>query len=150
MNNILLVSSAGGHLSELKMISKIEGYNFIYAVECKNKITDSVINYRLISGSRQSKFKYMFVILILFFQALFIIIKTRPKIIISTGAHTCFWFFVIAKVFKIKTIYIESSAKVTNSSLTYKIIKKFCTKVIVQHKTMLDIYKGSIYYGSIY
>lgn len=148
---ILLVSSAGGHYSELKKIEKREEYDYVVVTEKDSvNMNDSQVNYFLPYGTRRNKMKYFFVFSTTFFKALYILVKERPNILISTGAHSAVPFFWIGKIFGVKTVYIESYAKVYGYSLTYKLIKKFTDLVIVQHEEMLEYYSESVYYGGIY
>lgn len=146
----LLISSAGGHYSELRKIKLDTKYRtYIVSEKTKNQGNTS-IDYYMIYSTRSQIIKYLFISIINVIRSLYIILKVKPDVIISTGAHTCVPFFMFAKIFKIKSIYIESYAKVNSTSLTYKIIKRFCTKIIVQHKTMLEHSKNSEYFGGIY
>ena len=85
-------------------------------------------------------------------RAVYYLYRYRPKYLISTGAHSCVPFFIIAKIIlpRIKTIYIESFAKVNSPSMTYNFIKNKCDVVIVQHQELLDIYPNSVYLGGVY
>ncbi len=152
MDKILLVSSSGGHFSELNKINLSEKkYEKIIVTE-KNDDTknNEKIKYFIKYGTRSQKIKYFFVFSNNMIKAFNIIRKEKPKIIISTGAHSSVPFFIIGKIFKTKNIYIESYAKVYSPSLTYKIANKFMDEVIVQHKELKDIYIGSKYFGGIY
>ena len=101
-------------------------------------------------GTRSNLIKYLFVFTFNSLKALKILLKEKPQVIISTGAHSCVPFFYIGKLLGIKLIYIESYAKVNSSSLTYKIIKSKADKVIVQHEEMKDVYEEAVYLGGVY
>ncbi len=149
MTKILMVSSKGGHFNELLQLKEvIKKYKPIIVVEEHD--SNIQVDYFLKTGTRVHLFKYIGVVIINFFKTIFILKKERPDIIISTGAHSCVWFFYLAKIFKIKTIYIESFAVFNGKSLTYKLIKPICTKCIVQHENNLIQYKKGIYFGGIY
>lgn len=149
---VLLVSSAGGHYSELKKLKLAPKYEQYVVCEKlpKSIELDSEIDSYLLYGTRSNLFTYFFIFTFNTVKALYLLIKIRPNLLISTGAHTCVPFFFFAKIFKIKSIYIESYAKVTSPSLTYKLIRRLCTKVIVQHQTMTKIYQNSEYFGGVY
>ncbi|MFV0287983.1 MAG: PssD/Cps14F family polysaccharide biosynthesis glycosyltransferase [Mycoplasmatales bacterium] len=151
MKKVLLVSSSGGHFAELNKINLDEKYQKIIVTE-KNKDTigQKNVDYYVIYGSRKKLIKYLFIFLLNSLKALKIIVLNNPQMIISTGAHSCVPFFIIGKLLKKKTIYIESFAKVTTPSLTYKIAHKFMDEVVVQHEEMLKVYPNAKYYGGIY
>lgn len=151
MKKILLISSSGGHFSELNKLKISAKYKTIIVTE-KNKdtVNNKNIDYYLKYGTRDKLIKYLFIFLNNSLKALKIIIKDKPQVIISTGAHSCVPFFVIGKLLRKKTIYIESFAKVNTPSLTYKIANKFMDEVIVQHQEMLEVYPKAKYYGGVY
>ncbi len=150
MKKILLVSSAGGHFSELQKLEINKEYQKVIVTEkIKNK-ENKKVDYYLTYGSRNQLFKYFFIFIINFFKTLKIMIKEKPDLVISTGAHSCVAFFIISKLMGKKNIYIESFAKVNTPSLTYKLSNKFLDKIIVQHEEMLKVYKDAIYLGGLY
>lgn len=151
MAKILLVASAGGHFSELKKIEQKPEHQYTIVTE-KNSSSrnDQTIDYFLLYGSRSQIFKYFGICIINLVKAFWIICKTRPNIIISTGAHSCVPFIYIGKLFRIKTIYIESYAKVQTVSMTYKIIKPVVDKVIFQHQKLAKENENSLFLGGIY
>ncbi len=152
MSKILFVSSSGGHYSELKiLINKLSINNFIVVTETSplNNKHDK-IDYYLNNGSRKNLFKYIFVFIKNLYLTFYILLKEKPTTIISTGAHVCVMFFIIGWIFNIKTIYIESFAKVYSKSLSYKLASRFIDITYVQHKELLNVYKNSIYLGGLY
>ncbi len=151
MDKLLLISSSGGHFSELNKLNISDKYQTIKVTE-KNQdtINKDNIDYYIKYGTRSNLIKYLFVFVFNTFLAFKIIYLNKPKIVISTGAHSCVPFFIVAKIFGKKTIYIESFAKVNSPSLTYKIANRFMDEVIVQHREMLKVYREAKYYGGLY
>ncbi len=149
MAKILLVSSTGGHLSELMQLRDLNKKHELVMVT-EDKIKRSEISYYLKYGSRNEGLKYFNVFFSNIVRARKIIRKERPDVLISTGAHTCVPFFWWAKIYGVKSIYIESYAKVDSPSLTYKLIKLFVDEVVVQHESMLEVYPEAKYLGGVY
>lgn len=149
---VLAVSSAGGHFSELKMITNNLSDEFEVTVITETKgEKQSGVDYYMPYSNRNNKLKYGFAFLNNFRLAYKYLRIVKPDKIISTGAHTAFFYFVIGKLFFNTTnIYIESYAKVLEPSLTYKLSKRFLDTVVVQHQEMLDVEEGSEYFGGVY
>lgn len=148
---ILAVSSAGGHFSELKMITNNLSDEFDVTIVTEDKVSDPVVSYYMPYSNRSNKIKYMFAFCNNFILAFKYLRKVKPDKIISTGAHTAFFFFVVGKLFfKTTNIYIESFAKVTEQSLTYKLAHKFIDTNVVQHQEMLEVEPNSEYFGGVY
>lgn len=149
---ILAVSSAGGHFSELKMITDNLSEQFDVTIITEDKGSrDPRVSYYMPYSNRGNKLKYAFAFCYNFILAFKYTYKTKPDVILSTGAHTAFFYFVVGKLFfRTTNVYIESYAKVTGQSLTYKLSRKFIDKNIVQHQEMQEIEKGSYYFGGVY
>lgn len=152
MKQFMLVASAGGHLAELQKLALANHPDSIVITEKTDSINNP--NYKYLRyGTRSKIFVYPFIFMSNFMRAMYYLLRYRPKYLISTGAHSCVPFFIIAKTFpkrSIKTIYIESFAKVNSPSMTYNFIKNYCDVVIVQHQELLDIYPNSVYLGGVY
>ena len=120
MDTILLISSSGGHFSELMKI-KIKNHETIIVTEKNEDTKDaSNIDYFIKYGSRSNLFKYLFIFIYNFFKAFKIIIKTKPKIIISTGAHSAIPFFIIGKLLKKKQFILKVLQKLIPRLLRIK------------------------------
>ena len=75
--------------------------------------------------------------------------KERPDLIISTGAGIAVPFIYIAKIFKIKTIYIESLTRVEKLSLTGKLIYPIVDLLLVQWPELEKKYSKAKFKGQI-
>lgn len=151
MKKFMLVASAGGHLAELQKLALANHPDSIIITEKTDSVNNP--NYKYLRyGTRSKIFVYPFILMSNFMRAVYYLYRYRPKYLISTGAHSCVPFFSIAKIIlpRVKTIYIESFAKVNLPSMTYNFIKNYCDVVIVQHQELLDIYPNSVYLGGVY
>ncbi len=151
MKHFMLVASAGGHLAELQKLALANHPDSIIITEKTDSVNNP--NYKYLRyGTRSKIFVYPFILMSNSIRATYYLLRYRPKYLISTGAHSCVPFFMTAKIIlpRIKTIYIESFAKVNSPSMTYNFIKNNCDVVIVQHQELLDIYPNSVYLGGVY
>lgn len=149
MAKILFVSSKGGHFAELMQLKPIMDLHETTIV-CEKGSNSKICDFQLTSGSRKNKIKYLLVFIANFFQTCYILLKVRPNVIISTGAHSCFHFFLLAKIFRIKSIYIESFARFNQLSLTYRLVKKMASVKVVQHHELLALAPDAKYIGRIF
>ncbi len=148
---IIAVSSAGGHFSELKMIMSELDDSFDVTIITEDKIKDDIVHKYIPYSNRSNKITYIFNFINNFRIAYKHLKEVKPQKIISTGAHTAFFYFVVGKIlFKTTNIYVESYAKVTSESLTYKLSKRFIDINIVQHEELLAREKDSYYFGGVY
>src|SRR5574344_1859743 len=105
MIKVLFISSTGGHLNELMQLKPLfEKYDYRIITE-KDKSTINLkekyknrISY-LIYGTKDHKLSYIFKFLGNCFKSLYYYVKIRPKVIITTGTHTCVPICYIGKLF---------------------------------------------------
>ena len=151
---VLFISSTGGHLNELLQLKSLfSNYDYLLVTE-KDKSTISLkdkynVKY-LVYGTRKNLFSYFFKFIFNFIKSFIIFIKFKPDVIITTGAHTCVATIFIAKLFKKKSIYIETMANRKTKTMTGKIVEKWVTYFVVQWEDMKNLYEDSVYGGLIY
>jgi UDP-N-acetylglucosamine:LPS N-acetylglucosamine transferase len=152
----MFISSTGGHLSELLQLSPLfERYDY-YLVTEKTKSNESLANahpgrtYYLSYGTKSHLFSYLFKFSFNILKSLFLMIKIRPELVVTTGTHTAVPMCFLAKLFGKKVIFIEtfanSKTKTKAGSLVYPIADVF----IVQWESMLELYPKAILGGWIY
>ena len=153
MKKICLISSSGGHFEQLLMLRKLEKNNKIFIVTEKTKYNkkDKKINHYVMQVNRKEPLFIIKMILIMF-KSLYIFIKERPDVIISTGVLAAIPMIFIGHIFKKKVIYIESFAKINSPTMTGKLVykKNLADQFYVQWETMLEFYPNAIYKGGIY
>lgn len=153
MNRIIFASSSGGHLTELlKLQALFRKYDYLLVTE-DTKLTQSLKeNYKMEYmkyGSREYSFEYIFVFVYNFIKSIALMIKFKPKIVVSTGAHTGGIMCFVAKLFFKKVIYIESMAKVETLSMTGKLMYLMADKFYVQWEELTEIYPRAEYIGRL-
>ena len=152
---VLFISSTGGHLSELLQLKDIFSKYDSYIITEKTKSTIDLknkygkVNY-LVYGTKDHKFTYIFKFAYNCFKSLFLYIKIRPKVIVTTGTHTAVPMCYIGKLFRSKIIYIETFANSTTKTLAGKLVAPIADTVVVQWESMLELYPKAIYGGWIY
>ena len=129
---ICYVSSCGGHLTEiLEYCQKIDKYQHFFVINQKKDISYLGKKYYVVT---HSTFDFKFFIVLI--QALKILIKEKPDLVVSTGASLAVQFFIIAKFLNIKTLFIESFTRVKDLSKTGKIVKFLTNNFYVQTITL--------------
>lgn len=143
-----IAASAGGHLTEGLQLSEVwKGKKHFF-------ISDKRIN--AISLSKKEKVYFIiparrnyFKFIISFLQSLYIILKERPTVIISTGAEIGFPALLIGHYLGIKTIYIETLARINSPSLCGKLIYGKCSNFYIQWEEQKKFFPKAKYVGSI-
>lgn len=151
---LLLISSIGGHLTQLLQLEPLfKQYDFHLVTE-KAEITKSLkekypVSY-LVYGARNYPFRYIFKFSYNIIKSFFIFLKVRPDIVITTGVHTAVPMCYIAKLFRKKVVFIESFAKSTSPTLSGRLVYPIADLFIVQWESMLKVYPKAVYGGTIY
>jgi UDP-N-acetylglucosamine:LPS N-acetylglucosamine transferase len=128
---ILAVASIGGHWIQLLRLNPSFGNVEVEYVTTNSHFKSTVNGAKFHSipdGHRRDVFglaKCVFAILI-------IIIKTRPSIIITTGAAPGLLAILIGKIFCAKTIWVDSIANCEKVSLSCKIVSYFSDRTYTQ------------------
>lgn len=150
---ICLISSSGGHFEQLLCLRPLNNdYNvFIVTEKTKYNKDDKKIDY-FVSQVNRKEFLFIFKMIKILIKSLYIFVKEKPDVIISTGVLSTIPMLFIGKFFKKKIIYIESFAKINSPTMTGKLIykKNIADQFYVQWESMLKFYPNAIYKGGIY
>ena len=115
----LLIASQGGHLTELlKVFKNLDTSSAVVLSNLRGdrKNFGSEIDYEVIINPHTSGIKYI----LSMFQAMRLWLRYRPELIVTTGAGLVIPYLVLARVFSVKVIYIESIARMGSMSRTAK------------------------------
>lgn len=152
MKTIILISSTGGHRSQVIELKKelidIEKVKLFEITE-KNKSSKDDDMYYLKQQDRKS----IYIIPILVYniiKSFYLFLKLKPDLVISTGAGVVIPFLVYSKIFRRNVWFIESFSKVKTPTMTGKIVYKFADRFFVQWETLLSFYPKAEYKGKIY
>lgn len=140
---ILYFSSPGGHLDQLLLLNESVKYTSLLVVDDQIMEDDHVrLSYVTLKPQRR------WLIWKNAFMCLTIYLKTKPKIVISTGSGHAIFFFIYARLFGAKTIFIESASRINTLSVTGYIARFIVHRCYVQSEFLKDKAKVS-YCGQI-
>jgi len=140
---LLLVSSHGGHLTELlELAPAFEGYETVYF--CYDAETTRRLPRRYLIPNRP----YSPVAFLLNLGRLWgIFRRERPDAVVSTGAEIAIPAFLVARLRRVPTVYIECGAQVTRPSLTGRILSRVSDRFYVQWPELLPAYGNRAQYA---
>lgn len=149
---ICFICSGGGHFEEIKQLSLVRNRYEYYFVFPKNQSTLSYSGkkYFVMDFYRKNRISFIFRFLITSIEQLFVFIKEKPDIVITTGAGVVIPTCMYAHLFKKKLIYIESIARINSLAKTGKLLYKYADLFIVQWEELLKDYPNAIYGGWIF
>ena len=145
---ICLVSASGGHFEQLcrlkPLLEKYEGFVVTEKTNFKSNADYFVTQTGLgEKGLVKNLIK-------LFGETRKICKKEKPDYVISTGTLVSLPFMVYCKLHRKKFIYIETFARVTDTTKAGKFMYKFADLFIYQWKELKKFYPKGVYGGSIY
>lgn len=145
---IALVCSHGGHLTEmLYLMDAFEGHDVFFATY--DNIRTHNLQYRKylfpnFGASPLKLFRHLPGIIKIF-------LKEKPDLILSNGAEIAVPFFYIAKLFRIKTVFIECYTRIDMPTVTGKLVYWASNLFLVLWPEMLSEYgKKAKYWGGIF
>jgi len=75
--------------------------------------------------------------------------NNRPDMILTTGSGVAAPFLWLARLLGIPTIFVESITRITEISLTARMVKPFATRMLVQWPDLVEKYPGVEHHGRI-
>ena len=145
---VLFVSSSGGHWIQLRRLRPaFEGWVRFYA--CTNpgyrSTTESEERFFAVpEASRWNKLRLLHQAVVV----LWILLRTRPEVVVSTGASPGFFAVLFGRLLGRKTIWVDSIANVDELSLSGQQAGRFADLWLTQweHLARPD---GPKYFGSV-
>jgi UDP-N-acetylglucosamine:LPS N-acetylglucosamine transferase len=158
--SIFLFYGEGGHktqmerlLARFSSLPRENDVTYIGLAEGHAPIS-TIKNHRLIP-MRSKYIKWLTIILtpLAFFhntvKTFLLMIRYKPKGLISTGPGSVLFPAVLFKVFRKKIVYIESCSRFETRSLTGKYMYRLADRFYVQNKDLLSLYPKAIYAGML-
>jgi beta-1,4-N-acetylglucosaminyltransferase len=141
---ICIVSSCGGHLTEVRLLKPVyDSYEHFYVINEKIKLHSDMEGRTYFI--RHSERDLLFFVNL--WEAVRILKKERPNLILSTGAGLAVPFALVGKVLGIPTIFIED--RVTQPSLTGRIVYYLAARFFYQWKPLERYFPKGVYGGPL-
>lgn len=141
---LCLACSAGGHLTELLQLREaFEGYDHFYATFKREDTRRLKGEVRYLMDPKRNPLK----LLVNCLQALWIVLKKRPDVVITTGAGVVVPLCYFAKLLGARIIYIESLARIDTKSLSGILLYPIADLFFVQWRELLGEYGDKARYG---
>lgn len=150
---LCLICSVGGHLTQLQQLAEFyKKFDYFFITEHTAFTADMKTREKVYLMPLINRRQWSFVprLIFNFAHSVFILVKERPDVVISTGALNTVPFCFLAKLSGRKLIFIESYAKVNTPTVTGKLIYKIADLFIIQWQQLSKFYPKAVIGGSIY
>ena len=138
---ICIVSSCGGHLTEVRTLRSVyEEHEHFYVLNKRVFLPDDMISntYFIKHSERDLRF------FINLWEAWRILRNEKPQLILSTGAGPCVPFAIVGKVLGVPSIFIETFNRVTEPSMSGWMMYRLADKFFYQWESLGKFYpKGT-------
>jgi beta-1,4-N-acetylglucosaminyltransferase len=134
---ICIVSSCGGHLTEIRLLRAIyHTYEHFYVINERIPLPEDMMGKTYFI--RHSERDWLFFVNL--WEAWRILTREKPSIILSAGAGLAVPFALVGKIFGIRNVFIESFARVHAPSLTGRIMYVLADRFFYQWRSLASSY----------
>jgi UDP-N-acetylglucosamine:LPS N-acetylglucosamine transferase len=146
---VMMVSTQGGHLTQLLVLdSWWKGRERLWVCPDTPDVTDRLRGERVITSysptARNLPNSLRNLVL-----AVRTLLRERPGLVVSAGAGVAFPFFVVARLLRIPTVFIEVYDRVDSPTMTGRLCGPFTTRRIVQWRQQLEFYPDAHLVGPL-
>ncbi len=83
------------------------------------------------------------------FLAVRSMLRLKPEMVVSSGAGVALPFFVMARLMRIPTVYVEVFDRIDSRTLTGRLCRPLSTRFLVQWPEQQALYPGSVLIGPL-
>ncbi|HZC27178.1 MAG TPA: UDP-N-acetylglucosamine--LPS N-acetylglucosamine transferase [Actinopolymorphaceae bacterium] len=146
---LLLVGSSGGHLAQLLALKPWwEGRRRVWVTfatpDAQSRLRDEQVVWAHFPTTRNLRNLVRNALL-----AVRVLRRDRPDLVVSTGAGVAFPFFLVARVLRIRTVYLEVYDRLDTRTLTGRLCRPLSSLFCVQWEEQASLYKGSHVVGTL-
>lgn len=133
---VVLVSSAGGHLAELLELSDAFAGHEVVHITYRSAMTENLDRAYRFENIGTSPWKALRTV----WPVFKILRREKPDAVVSTGAEIAIIVFYVAKMLRLRTLFIESWTRVTEPTRTGRLVYPICDAFLVQWPDLLAAY----------
>jgi UDP-N-acetylglucosamine:LPS N-acetylglucosamine transferase len=146
---LLLVCTTGGHFSTMMGLKKFWSVHQREWVTHVRADTEQLRGQEHVYWIQRQESRDLWRAGINFFRALSILRKSRPDLVLSTGAGVAVPFVLASKLLGIKTVFVESISRSTDLSMTGKLVYNLVDEFYVQWPECTKNYPKAQYKGIV-
>lgn len=147
MPKVCVVSSCGGHLTEVRCLLPAYGQMpHFYVLNDKALLPADMVDRTYFIAHSERDWK----LLLNVWEAFTILRKERPDVILSTGAGAVVPFAIVGRLlFRTRVVFVETVTRVDRPSMTGRIMYRLAHRFFYQWKSLARYYRKGIYGGPL-
>jgi UDP-N-acetylglucosamine:LPS N-acetylglucosamine transferase len=143
---VCIVSSCGGHLTEVRTLRRAYGrYEHFYVLNNRILLPQDMVNQTFFI--RHSERDWLFFVNL--WEAWQILRREKPDVILSTGAGPCVPFAIVGRLLQIPSIFVETFNRVAGPSLSGRIMYRIAHRFFYQWRSLDSFYPKGTYCGPL-
>jgi beta-1,4-N-acetylglucosaminyltransferase len=146
---VVLVGSSGGHLFQLYQLKPWWQKHERLWVTFKKVDSVSLLADEHVAWAYHPTTRNLPNLVRNFFLAWRLLRRYRPRVVVSTGAGVAFPFFLVARLFGMKTIYIEVYDRIDRPTLTGRLCHPLSDLFLLQQEEQQRLYRRGQVIGQL-
>lgn len=146
---VCLVSSAGGHTSQLLKLSESWKGSSLCWITTVDVIKEKLSNYGKVYVVGECNRLQPLRVFVVLMRCIRIILSERPDVVISTGAAAGCIVCFLSKLLGAKIVWIDSVTNVYRLSLSGRLVRRIADLFLVQWPELAEKYSNVEYAGAI-
>lgn len=144
---ICIVSSCGGHLTEVRcLLPAYQVYEHFYVLNDKAILPEDMRGRTYFIAHSERDWKFFLNL----WEAWRILRKERPRVILSTGAGPVVPFAIVGRLFfRTRVIFVETITRIDKPSLTARIMYRLAHEFFYQWESQRQYFPGARYGGQL-
>jgi len=144
---ICIVSSCGGHLTEVRCLrSTYDRYDHLYVLNDQISLPRDMIGRTIFITHAERDLRFI----VNFWQAWKILRTHRPDVLLSTGAGPIVPFAIVGKFFfPLRIVFVETFTRISRPSLTARIMYHLADVFFYQWKALGRYFPKGKYLGRV-
>jgi len=149
MVRVLLAGSAGGHLRQLYVLKDWWREHDRHWVTFDTEDAITLLAGEQITWAHHPTTRNIPNLIRNFVRTFGLMRRYRPDVVVSTGAAIAVPLFVWARLFGIRTVFIEVYDRIENPTLTSRLVRPMTDLFLVQWEEQRRLHKGSVVAGQL-
>lgn len=146
---LLLICNPGGHFSTMMGLKNFWSAYSREWVTYPKFDTQALRGKEVVYWVEMQEARMLWRACVNFLKALYILRKSQPDLVVSTGASIAVPFLLASKLFGIKTVFIESISRSSDLSLSGRLVYNLVDEFYVQWPECVKRYPKAQYRGVV-
>lgn len=145
----LLVGSSGGHLTQLRSVGGLWPSDRRCWVTFDTADAISTLTGEQVVWAHHPTTRNVPNLLRNVVLAWRVLRRERPDVVVSTGAGVAVPFFVLARLMRVPTVFIEVYDRIDSATLTGRLCRPFASLLLVQWESQRAVYPEAVLVGPL-